>query len=46
MGGTESNERELLKKIYGTTIRSKKIADMSDQQVIAIVLRLKRNGKI
>lgn len=44
--GAESKERELLKAIYGTTIRSKKIADMSDQQVIAIVLRLKRSGRI
>jgi hypothetical protein len=42
---TESAERELLKKIYGSTIRSKKIADMSDKQVLAIVLRLRRNGK-
>lgn len=41
-----SPEREMLKKKYGQMMKNKKIADMSDNQVLAIVLRLRRNGQL
>ena len=46
MAGTESKEREALKKAYSSVSWQEKVKKMSDQQVQAVYLRLKRANKI
>lgn len=46
MGGTESKEREALRKAYPSKKWTLKVNKMSDNQVIAIYKRLKLQGKI
>jgi hypothetical protein len=52
MAGTESKEREAVKRAYkGLDGKpapkwAKQVAEMSDQQVIAVYMRLKKQNKI
>lgn len=46
MAGHESKEREALKTAYSGKKWQKRVSEMSDQQVIAVYLRLKKQNKI
>lgn len=44
--GTESREREAVKAAYPSGKWASKVTKMSDQQVTAVYLRLKAQGKV
>lgn len=46
MAGTESKEREAVKAAYPSRKWATKVSKMDDQQVIAVYLRLKSQGKV
>lgn len=46
MAGTESKEREALKQAYSGPKWHKRVVEMSDAQVTAVYLRLKKQNKI